>query len=149
MNKVLQAVAVFALCLLGAASLAQAHHNSTHSDLILNEQSTVSIRILVCTEKADADSILIANEQGGRDAALSRTLLLLNSNDKAGNSKCAIVSGFVTPLIVYRRTVISVQKNGKIVKTEGTLMRARVNVSGVSKIYFSAVSVRVEDGVGI
>lgn len=124
----------------------KAHHVLTHDEFVLKEQSKISVRLFVCKSKEDADSALIANEQGGLDAAKRQTLYLMDALDKDGNPRCSIVSGLVTPLLVLRRTTITVMRGGIPTETEGTLMQVWVVDDTTSEIYFSPTSARVVTG---
>ncbi len=139
----LNVLAILAVFIFGEVSVALAHHEPFHNALVLKEQSKVSVRLWVCESKEDADSILIANEQGGADAAQRQSLFLANTPDENGNPRCGIVSGLATPLLVLRRTTITVLKGGVEVKTEGTLMQVWIVDEVVSKIYFSPTSAPV------
>lgn len=147
-------VSLFASALFASVTMAPAyaHHTPVHRALVLNEESSVTVRLLVCRDKEDADSILVANEEGGSESTRAKAQSLQSLRHDDGTSRCLIVgNAYVTPLAVYRRTSITVESFGEFVRSEATLMKVRVRSDdGFSGVYFSPFPMPVvESGVHI
>ena len=129
---------------------AHAHHYSTHRALVLNEESIVPVNLLLCTKKEDADSVLIANEQGGPERAQAQANFLQSLRADNGSPRCVIDAGYVTPLVVYRRVPITIRMGDETVEVEASLIEVRVRTDdGFSGIYFSPVPLFIVDGIEV
>ena len=145
----LLAVATFVALALGVIP-AHAHHFSFHRSLVLNEESRVPDVLLLGTEKEDADSVLIANEQGGPERAQAQANFLQSVPALDGSSRCVIIAGYVTPLVVYRRVPITIRNGDETVEAEASLIKVRIRTDdGFSGIYFLPVPLPIIDGIEV
>lgn len=78
---------VAAFLLVGAAKLANAHHDVNHRVIYTDKPTELYVQVLACKEKQDALDIMEAHNAGGYPAGNAKAAL------KKATRKCALVVG--------------------------------------------------------